>query len=412
MSQNSSNSKSRPRVAFLKSKGLCFGCVKKGHLSSQCKKKLKCAVCSKLHLTILHNKDQGGGKEQKPSMCAIQNSVSTIQADIPPSERNVCTSSTTNEQQDGNVSCAMAIILVTLKLKNKPHQIVTYAFFDTGSSVSFCTENIMRQLGAQGKKTQITINTMGNSQKLNAYVINGLQVAGIASKQVVDLPNVYTKEFMPVTKEHIPTQDEIQKWPHLASIPIPQIHAEIGIMIGNNVPDAYTPFDLVTGPHGSPHATRTRLGWIPWNVIRSRTTFDANHLCVESPVDDSHLIIALKQIMNFDFPERLIDDKKENSVEDNCFLQQVENSIHLKNYHCSIALPFREQNIVLPNNSTQCQRRLQGLCNRFRKDPKFKEHYKHFMNKIIENNYAELVPEEMMEKCGIYPIMAFTIQRN
>jgi hypothetical protein len=64
--------------------------------------------------------------------------------------------------------------------------------FDTGSSVSFCKENIMKQLGAHGKKTQITIDTMGNTPKLNTYIINVLQVTGIASKQVVNLPNVYT----------------------------------------------------------------------------------------------------------------------------------------------------------------------------------------------------------------------------
>jgi hypothetical protein len=49
-------------------------------------------------------------------------------------------------------------------------------------------------------------------------------------------------------------------------------------MIGNNVPDAYTPFELATGPSGSPHATKTRLGWIIWNVLRDRIL----HPCIEN----------------------------------------------------------------------------------------------------------------------------------
>jgi hypothetical protein len=33
------------------------------------------------------------------------------------------------------------------------------------------------------------------------------------------------------------------------------LQGTIGLMIGNNIPDAYTPFEVATGPTGSPHAT-------------------------------------------------------------------------------------------------------------------------------------------------------------
>jgi hypothetical protein len=49
-------------------------------------------------------------------------------------------------------------------------------------------------------------------------------------------------------------------WIHLSNITLPNVTAEIGLLIGSNVPDAYAPFEVVTGPSGSPHATRTRLG--------------------------------------------------------------------------------------------------------------------------------------------------------
>jgi len=52
------------------------------------------------------------------------------------------------------------------------------------------------------------------------------------------MPKVFTKEEMPVTKEHIPKQQEIKKWSHLTGIDVPDIDSDIGIMIGNNVPDA------------------------------------------------------------------------------------------------------------------------------------------------------------------------------
>jgi hypothetical protein len=75
----------------------------------------------------------------------------------------------------------------------------------------------MHDLGAVGKRTQISINTMGISQTLNTFSVNGLQVSGLSMEHLVDMPKVFTKEEMPVTNEHIPKQQEIKKWAHLDS---------------------------------------------------------------------------------------------------------------------------------------------------------------------------------------------------
>ncbi|XP_039593496.1 uncharacterized protein LOC120516100 [Polypterus senegalus] len=47
------------RIEFLKSKGLCFKCLRQGHLSKNCEDKLKCRICAQLHPDILHfNKEE------------------------------------------------------------------------------------------------------------------------------------------------------------------------------------------------------------------------------------------------------------------------------------------------------------------------------------------------------------------
>lgn len=42
------------RLAFIQSKGLCFGCLNKGHISKDCHKRLTCKTCGTLHPTSLH----------------------------------------------------------------------------------------------------------------------------------------------------------------------------------------------------------------------------------------------------------------------------------------------------------------------------------------------------------------------
>ena len=105
----------------------------------------------------------------------------------------------------------MAIVPVKVKLRDKLKTIDTSAFFDTGSSVSFCTESVMRQLGGSGKHKRITLSTMGSPLTMNTYMLDGLQICDIDMNHIIDLPTVYTKDGMPVTEAHIPTNDILSK---------------------------------------------------------------------------------------------------------------------------------------------------------------------------------------------------------
>ena len=47
----------------------------------------------------------------------------------------------------------MAVVPVKVWLKGRETPVITYAFLDSGSSSTFCTEALMRQLGTNGTKT-------------------------------------------------------------------------------------------------------------------------------------------------------------------------------------------------------------------------------------------------------------------
>ncbi|KAL5010875.1 hypothetical protein ScPMuIL_013180 [Solemya velum] len=374
------------RYKFLSSKAFCFGCARKGHRKYNCKNRSVCKVCKGRHPTILHNSSK---RENYPDVS--RNNSMKVSSSV-----EIC-----GQTGAGEVSCAMAIIPVRVKLKNKSQTVETYAFFDSGSSVSFCTEDLMYQLGANGKKMQITLNTMGAPQKLQTYSLKGLQVCDLDMCCVVDMPTVYTKDKMPVGREHMATDEEIAQWPHLSDVFIPKLDAKIGLMIGNNVPDAFTPFKVVTGPSRSPHATKTRLGWIVWNLTRagnfSPVVNRAEAVIIQETENMKQLDQLVRDSINQDFPERRIDDKRENSVEDRKFLKHVENSIYSKGGHYYIALPFREE-VHFPNNSYQGLQRLKGLRKRLISHPKFKADYTVFMNKLFEKGYAEPVPRDQINR--------------
>ncbi|XP_077978758.1 uncharacterized protein LOC144434177 [Glandiceps talaboti] len=306
----------------------------------------------------------------------------------------------------------MAIIPVKVKTKNSDRSIATYAFLDTGSAVSFCTESLMRRLCKSGKRVKITLDTMGKPFTTDTYIVEGLEVCDLQCKNTVELPKIYSKDKIPVSQHNIPAQKDIMEWPHLQEVDLPQIDAEVGQLIGNNVANAYTPLQTLTGPSNSPHATRTRLGRIVWNVVRGINSHGTTQpqrqenlpvnkvevIAVEEIEELKRLDHMVRGAINLDFPECTIDDKRERSQEDKQFTKMVKETTNFIDGHYQIGLPFRNKDMKLPNNEGQAIQRLMGLERGMRRNRKFHEDYKTFMTDIISKGYAVKVPEKDMDR--------------
>ncbi len=215
----------------------------------------------------------------------------------------------------------------------------------------------MSQIGATGKKTKIHIDTMGVPHTMTTYSLKGLVLSDLDSQHFIELGEVYTKDTIPATYAHIPQQSDIEKWPHLAGVTLPQIHSGVDLLIGNNIADACTPLEIRTGPRGSPYASRSLLGWAIWNLVRESDvkTLSINRIqlhAVEQLAGDRRLEQIYQKSLSIDFPERQIDDKKEDSVEDKQFRLKVDKSIQFIDGHYQLGFPFRDD-VKLPNNKIQ-----------------------------------------------------------
>ncbi|XP_071944668.1 uncharacterized protein [Antedon mediterranea] len=404
------------RIHFLRSKGLCFGCLKPGHMKQHCRNKAVCKKCQGHHPSVLHVSGREGNAVDVPK--TIANNMEAPKTVAPNTDTSKTKSTTTQTQIDGSSSfadvygsdtentecdgdCTMAIVPVRVRMRNSIKEVVTYAFLDPGSNVSFCSSALMKEVCGTGHKMKITIETMGVPHTMYTYVVEGLEILSLDSLNITELPKVYTKDRMPVSHHHIPTASDVRRWPHFSDVHLPHVNADIGLLIGNNVPDAYTPRQVRTGPAGSPHATQTALGWIAWNVIRndgSRSGKEdilavnkATISAIQEVEDNRKLEKLVRECINYDFPERTIDDRKEWSQEDRRFMAVVEKSCRLKDGHYQISLPFRSD-LNLPDNSEVAVRRLKGLEKWLLRDSKLHSDYNDFMSKIIQNGYAEIVP--------------------
>ena len=59
------------KMHFLKEKGVCFGCLKYGHLSKDCRSRLDCQVCNKKHPSVLHVKEEDTRVTSKETVSTV-----------------------------------------------------------------------------------------------------------------------------------------------------------------------------------------------------------------------------------------------------------------------------------------------------------------------------------------------------
>ena len=68
----------------------------------------------------------------------------------------------------------------------------------------------MRQLGVNGTRTQISLTTLEKKDSLiDSFVVKGLVISDLDENVFIELPALYTRPEIPVSKEDIPNQDDI-----------------------------------------------------------------------------------------------------------------------------------------------------------------------------------------------------------
>ena len=105
-------------------KGLCFGCLGRGHLSRECKKRKKCGTCGKLHPTSLHSDYENIPKESKQE-----------QADTPLEEQTVHCTKSSDENGESQAQISSMIVPVWLHHRDNSEREVRVSLCALGRSV-------------------------------------------------------------------------------------------------------------------------------------------------------------------------------------------------------------------------------------------------------------------------------------
>ena len=296
------------RKDFIQEKGLCFGCLKTGHMARGCQQRSMCKICGKRHVTLLH---QAGSErvhyqQRQSPVQPVKDQVTERQVGKEPQQVM------TGCVREGNTG--LAIVPVVIKAGDK--SVITHALLDSGSTACFCQESLLQKLGLKDKnRTQLSLTTVCKDQlKIDSQIVTGLEVADLDGRHVLQLPAVYSLEKVPVDVSDIPRQEDVNRWSYLSEVYLPHVDAPVELMIGNNVPLAMEPWEVIHSQEGGPFATKTRLGWVINGPVRHdpRSRVKANRVHVE----DEGLTELIGKLYNSEYSEKLADTSKGLSTED------------------------------------------------------------------------------------------------
>ncbi|XP_063967807.1 uncharacterized protein LOC135157132 [Lytechinus pictus] len=401
------------RTKFVFDHGLCFGCLKSGHLSRNCKKRSSCSTCKRRHPTVLH--DENWTERQQSKKVDIKNEAEETQT----------TRSHASTTKDNHRSLKTSTIVpVWLSHESVPGERLVYAMLDTQSDTSFILDKTKEAMGIEGIAVNLLLSTMTlANERISSEKISGLKVRAFNGREEICLPPTYTRNIMPANREHIPTPDIAKAHPHLNDIAkhlIPLQDCEIGLLIGYDCARALTPRAVLSSPDdGGPFGLQTDLGWsvvgtmepnyhdsahdhigishrVMVHVIPEELQVDGHPTTVtfshQSRIKEEITPSQVIRLLEADFaPEKR---QRPYSRNDLRFLEIMERQVHVsESGHYEMPLPFRDENPTLPNNRVLAEKRLNHLKTKFKKDPAYHEQYTKQMNTLFNSNYAEVASE-------------------
>ena len=367
-------------------KGPCFNCLSSNHKLSDCKSTATCKTCGKRHHTLLHKSSNGAEDVfENPG-----------KGDVPPSTNGRVAYALHKGKQ--NKIKRFKVVPVEIWGENPSKSAFTYAFMDDGSDTSIITADLMRRLGVKPSNDSRDIHTANSVSNHNVTSVP-IHVKGIQDTDTFCVKDVVVFDKITDISESIPTNDVAAQYPHLKDIEFPRLQTnEVGLLLGNDIHEAFRVTDQRYGDYGQPFGLKTMLGWTLFGGDYSAdNACDCDSVVHVNFVRENDLQDGIEQILNTltsDFADLDKNFEVRPSVEDNMAARIMESTVAKVGKHYQVGLPWRGERLKLPPSRRMAERRLDYMKKRFKTDPELFEKYKSKIHDYFENGYACIVPSD------------------
>lgn len=408
------------RIRILKELSICFRCFSSNkHIAKNCDVSIKCSECeSDKHLAALHPGPPPWRSDSTPPLQHGGEIEESCGGDVSSKCTKVCGKGFSEK------SCSKICLMNVYPAGSPDQSKRIYAIIDKQSNRSLARSEFFDMFNVQGTCALYTSKTCAGVVEATGRRAHGFIIESADGEISFPLPTLIECNSMPDNRDEIPTAVAALHYSHLKVIAdkIPPIdpNAEILLLLGRDIIRAHKVRRQLNGPHDAPYAQKLDLGWVIVgnvclgkchkpslvNCMRTHILENGRPSCF-SPCNNH---IVLKEMFNektqFQKPSALSscrlhsvfqqtkdDNKFAPSVEDKLFLDIMEKKFSKDSSNSWVApLPFREPRRRLPNNREYAVRRFMSLRRNLDRRPKMRDDFTEFMQRILDNNHAELAP--------------------
>lgn len=415
------------RKTFLKERGICFKCCgSTTHLARDCATAVKCAECdSTYHDSAMHpgpapqvmapstSPHNGGEGEESYDIKAVVNSNCT----------EVCGT--------GQVSRSCSKICpVKVYRKGQPDKAIkAYVILDDQSNRSLARSSFFKLFNVECEPYSYYLRTCSGTMETSGRRAEDFVVESLNGKVAIPLPPLIECNDILNNRSEIPTPNAALHHPHLVKVAehIPEVDptAEILLLLGRDIIRVHKVREQVNGPHNAPFAQRLDLGWVlvgevclgnahkPTVSTFKTTVLDNGRPSLLQPctsflhikekihhggeardrISTQSTKAAEEMLGQTVFNHTEHDNKLASSIEDEIFLKLMDKEVYRNESQSWVApLPFRQPRQRLPNNRGQAVNRFASLQRSLNRKPEMQQQYVAFMERIFENDHAEVAP--------------------
>ena len=388
---------------ILKTSGWCFNCLRRNHISRECKSLSRCQKCKKKHHTSICDANTSQTRHTSficdPSSSQPRSSAHPTGAGLNPDAAPYQSSTTSSNLCSDNLR---AVFLQTARAvihnPNSSHvSLEVRLLLDSGSQKSYISARAQELLHLDAIREQsLSIATFGSyrgSMKVCPIVNVGVCLRGYPSMSL----SLYV---VPTICESLVGQAIaacIEQHPHLLGLELADFSSSesslpVDVLIGS---DYY--WELVTGSvcrgANGPTAVHTKLGWV---LSGPSSHSEPNQCAVNLSV--THVL----HVETFsEDPSCTLDDQLRAfweleslgiRAEERTLYDDFTGVVKFENGRYKVPLPWREFHDPLPDNYQLSVNRLQGLLRRLKQDPAILKEYDDIIQDQLRSGIIEAVP--------------------
>ena len=111
---------------------------------------------------------------------------------------------------------------VKVKGRGSGEIITTYALLDNGSTSTWCRESLAKRLGVVGPRIEVSLSTIEKDCNPTSCHRVCLEIMDMDEINMIELPQVLTKEKLNISTDGVACQDDANRWSHLSGIQVPE----------------------------------------------------------------------------------------------------------------------------------------------------------------------------------------------